>query len=76
LQVLQQLRAQGIAAELYPDAAKMKKQFSYADKKGIPFLLMIGPEEVAEGKYQLKDMEKGEQIALPLVEIMARLQAN
>ena len=59
LQVVNRLRNAGIAAELYPDAAKLKKQFGYADKKGVAYTLMIGSAEMESGIYQLKDMKSG-----------------
>jgi histidyl-tRNA synthetase len=61
LPVLQQLRQQGIAAELYPEAAKLKKQMSYADQKHIPFVVLMGPEEIESGLLQLREMQTGEQ---------------
>lgn len=73
LSVLGRLRQQGISCELYPEASKLKKQFSYAHKKGIPYLLLIGEEERQSGKYQLKSMESGAQEALDLEEILSRL---
>jgi histidyl-tRNA synthetase len=55
------LRQQGIATEIYPDAAKLKKQFAYADKKGIPFMAVLGETEISEGTVALKDLRTGEQ---------------
>lgn len=71
--LLANLRKEGIAAELYPVAAKLKKQMSYADAKQIPFVLLVGEEEVASGDLTLKNMESGEQtkVKLPtLIELM------
>jgi histidyl-tRNA synthetase len=48
----------------------LKKQFAYADKKNIPFTLVIGAEELASGKYQLKNMKSGEQQFLSVAEIV------
>ena len=73
LKVLTQLRQAGIAAELYPDSAKLRKQFTYADRLGIPFTLVIGSEEIAKEAYQLKNMQSGEQAALSVEEIIAKL---
>jgi len=61
LQVLQRLQAAGIASELYPDVAKMKKQMKYADQKQIPFVVLIGEEERESGNLSLKNMKTGEQ---------------
>ena len=55
------LRARGIACEVYPDATKLKKQFEYADRKGIPYLAIVGDREVAEGTVTLKNLSTGEQ---------------
>ena len=55
------LRRAGIACEVYPDTAKLKKQFEYADRKGIPYLAIVGDQEVAEGTVTLKNLATGEQ---------------
>ena len=70
IQILQQLRDQGINSELYPDAGKMKKQLNYANKRGIPFVLMIGSTEIETEVYSLKNMQTGEQQKLGLSEII------
>lgn len=75
LTVLNRLRSEGIASELYPESAKMKKQFSYADKKNIPYTLMIGEEEMATGKFKLKNMTSGEQELLSIETIIERIRA-
>jgi histidyl-tRNA synthetase len=61
LPILASLRQQGIRCEIYPDASKMKKQMQYANQKGIPFVIMTGETEMAEGKVMLKNMTTGEQ---------------
>lgn len=61
LRLLADLRAAGIAAELYPAAVKLKKQMGYADDKKIPYVLLVGEEETASGDLSLKDMKSGEQ---------------
>lgn len=61
LPLLNRLRQANIAVELYPTAAKLKKQMKYADNKGIPFVLLIGEEEVSSGQLSLKDMQTGDQ---------------
>jgi len=61
LRVVQSLRTEGIAAEIYPDLAKLKKQLEYANKKGIPFVIVIGSEEVGSGLLTFKNMDTGEQ---------------
>ena len=55
------LRATGIACEIYPDSAKLKKQFEYADRKGIPYLAIVGDQEVTDGTVTLKNLATGEQ---------------
>lgn len=56
-----QLRDSGINAEVYPETAKLGKQFTYADKKGIPYVVLIGENELATGMISVKDMKSGEQ---------------
>jgi histidyl-tRNA synthetase len=58
---VQQLRAQGIVAEIYPDRQKLKKQFEYADRRGIPFAAIVGAEELKNGVVSMKNMKTGEQ---------------
>ncbi len=74
LQVIAQLRRAGIASELYPDSAKMKKQMGYADAKAIPFVAIIGESELADGTVTLKNMLTGEQVSLSLEGVIARLK--
>lgn len=73
LGILSEIRNAGISAEIYPDSAKMKKQFEYADKKGIPFVVIVGTEEIEKGQYQLKNMINGEQSALSLQDIIHKV---
>jgi histidyl-tRNA synthetase len=61
LQLIKQLRAEGISSELYPDNAKLKKQFKYADDKGVAFTVIIGESELQAGNVVLKNMATGEQ---------------
>ena len=56
-----ELRAAGIAVEVYPEPTKMKKQMGYADAKGIPFVAIVGGDEMAQNKVMLKNMTTGEQ---------------
>ena len=62
LPVLKRLREAGVRSELYPDAAKMKKQMSFANAKQIPFVALAGENEMAAGKFTLKNMTTGEQM--------------
>ena len=74
MQVLAQVRAAGIRAEIFPDASKMKKQMSYANAKGIPFVALVGENEMNEGKVTLKNMESGEQCLLTPAELVAAIR--
>jgi histidyl-tRNA synthetase len=75
LPILQQLRDAGIAAELYPDHAKLKKQMSYANDKKIPFVILIGSEEIGSGLLTLKNMETGDQQKLEVGELIKTITA-
>lgn len=74
LQVLKKLRDNNIIAELYPEQAKLKKQFSYADKKNIAFVLIIGANEINTGNLTLKNMKSGEQYSLKINDIIAKFK--
>lgn len=71
LPVMQQLRANGISAELYPDAGKMKKQFDYANKKGINHVVIVGASEMQNGEVSIKDMVSGEQTTISKEKVIA-----
>lgn len=64
LPIVQKLRADGISVEIYPDAAKLKKQMSYADSLAIPYVILAGSEELKQGIFTLKDMAEGSQETL------------
>jgi histidyl-tRNA synthetase len=64
LKALTSLRKADIAAEIYPEHAKLKKQMAYANAKAIPYVILIGTEEIAAGKVVLKNMESGEQFSV------------
>jgi len=70
LKILEELHRQDIKAELYPDNVKMQKQMKYADQKSIPYVLLIGEEEIKSGYYTLKNMETGAQHNLKLSQII------
>jgi histidyl-tRNA synthetase len=72
LPTVARLRQAGIRTEYYPDAAKMKKQMSYANAKQIPFVVLAGESEMAEGKFTLKDMATGEQQLLTPDELIEK----
>ena len=68
------LRSKGIRTEIYPEAAKMKKQMGYADDKKIPFVALVGEDEIASGKITVKNMATGEQQQLLPDEIISLLK--
>lgn len=74
LPILKTLRANGINAEIYPDASKMKKQMTYADKKGIPYVALVGENEMKTGIISLKNMASGEQENLSTDELIQKLK--
>ena len=65
LPVAAALRAAGVSVEVYPEDSKLKKQFDYADRKGIPFISICGSTEAAEGLIQIKNLATGEQKSFP-----------
>ncbi|TDG37649.1 histidine--tRNA ligase [Pedobacter changchengzhani] len=73
LPILQQFRNAGISAELYPASAKLKKQMAYADAKKIPYVVLIGGDEIASGELTFKNMETGEQKKLSASAILELL---
>ena len=74
LPILHQLRVNGIASELYPSSAKLKKQMGYADDKQIPFVILIGSDEMQNGVLTLKNMQSGDQQKLALDSIITLLK--
>ena len=74
MQVLAKVRMAGIRAELYPDCCKMKKQMGYANANSIPFVALVGENEMNEGKVTLKNMETGEQILLTPEELITEMK--
>lgn len=73
LKAIKTLRSKGIKAELYPDAAKMKKQMNYANKRSIPFVVLIGDEELKTNTFTLKNMSSGEQSKITLTSLLEQL---
>ena len=73
LPIVAKVRQAGIRAEIFPDSTKMKKQMSYANAKQIPFVVLAGDNEIAEGKVTLKNMETGEQTLVSADELIAKL---
>ena len=75
-QWVSKLVASGIRAELYPDASKLKKQFDFADKKGIGFLALVGTNEMAANAIPLKNLATGEQTTLDFEGILAAVKGH
>ena len=73
LPIVAKVRQAGIRAEIFPDSTKMKKQMSYANAKQIPFVVLAGDNEIAEGKVTLKNMETGEQTLVSADELIQKL---
>ena len=75
LPILEKVREAGVRAEIYPDASKMKKQMGYANDKQIPFVAIVGENEMNEGKLTLKNMTTGEQSLVTPDELLAVVKA-
>ena len=75
LELARTTRAAGISTEVYPDAAKMKKQMAYANARHIPFVALIGENELQQGLVTLKNMATGEQSQLTPEQLLAHLRA-
>jgi len=73
-QWVQNLVNRGVRAELFPDASKLKKQFDFADKKGITFMAMVGTDEMAADTIPVKNLATGDQKAMTLDEIVALIK--
>jgi histidyl-tRNA synthetase len=74
LKVLSALRSAGIASEIYADLTRIKKQLDYANKKQIPFALVIGSEEMSSSLIAIKNLDTGEQEKLYLEQILEKLK--
>jgi histidyl-tRNA synthetase len=75
LKALRDLRKAGINSELYPDAAKMKKQMNYANKKSIPYVVLVGEDEMNSGLLTVKNMNDGTQENVTLVDLVKKINA-
>ena len=69
---IQSLRSNGIVAELYPDALKLKKQITYANRRDIPYVVLVGDQEMNSNTYTLKTMLDGSQKTLDLKAIISQ----
>jgi len=70
LQLLAKVREAGVSAEIYPEAAKMKKQMAYANSKSVSYVAMVGENEIAQNRISLKNMVTGEQKSVTLEEMI------
>ncbi|MFD3393814.1 histidine--tRNA ligase [Aquirufa sp. OSTEICH-129V] len=73
IRIANELRKDNLAIEVYPDIAKIKKSFEFADKKGIPFVGVIGGQEIKDGTVTLKEMKNGEQRVLSISDLVRAL---
>ncbi|MDI5893401.1 histidine--tRNA ligase [Flavobacterium algoritolerans] len=64
MKAIKELRNSGVKVELYPDNAKVAKQFQHADKRGIPFAVIVGEQEMASNSFSLKNLVSGEQTSV------------
>lgn len=74
LGLLRELRDAGVAAEIYPDCGKMKKQMEYANRRGIPYVVIVGSQELEAKAATVKDMRSGEQRQVPFGELAEYLK--
>lgn len=76
LPLVAELRSGGISCELYPESAKLKKQFEYADKRSIPVVIVAGETEISEGTVNVKNMITGEQNKVNCSELLNHIKDN
>lgn len=74
MKAIKKLREYGVNAELYPDNAKMKKQMNYANKRDIPFVVIVGEEEMKNNLFALKNMKTGEQNKVDIDSLISKLK--
>ena len=75
LSYINQLREKNITCELYPSNAKIKKQFDYANQKGIDFVIIIGDEEVKSNIFKLKEMKSGDQSSIDISNLLSEIES-
>lgn len=73
--ILDLLRSEGIKSELYPEPVKIKKQMQYADKNNIPYVIIVGKDEIDSGKLSLKNMKTGEQKNMPVHKLIEHVKS-
>ncbi|HIC30678.1 MAG TPA: histidine--tRNA ligase [Flavobacteriaceae bacterium] len=74
MKAIKKLREYGVNAELYPDDTKMKKQMNYANKRDIPFVVIVGEEEMKNNIFALKNMKTGEQNKVDIDSLISKLK--
>ncbi len=75
MQTIKKLREIGIKSELYPDNVKLKKQMNYANRREIPFVALVGEQEIQENNYTLKNMHTGEQTLCNLDDLIRLIKS-
>ena len=75
LSYVNQLREKNITCELYPSNAKIKKQFDYANQKGIDYVIIIGDEEVKSNIFKLKEMKSGDQSSIDISNLLSEIES-
>ena len=70
------LRSEGLRVQLYGEQKKFKQKMAYANKLGVPFAVLLGEDEIAEGKCSVKNMRTGEQVKLTPAEAAAHIKAD
>ena len=76
LPVVDKLRKTGINAEIFPDAAKLKKQLIYANNKNIPFVVLVGENEIKSNRFTMKNMHSGEQQLVEFSDLLTKLSKH
>jgi len=76
IKLVQKLRTAGVNSEIFFETGGLKKQFKYANKLGIPYVVVMGPDEIDKNEASLKDMKSGEQNQLPIDKIISILKIN
>ena len=74
--IAEQLRSQGLKVQLYGEAKKFKQKMTYANKLGVPFIVLLGEDELAQGVCSVKDMRTGQQVTLPSGDAAAHIKAG
>jgi histidyl-tRNA synthetase len=74
LPLASQLRETGIVTEIYPDSGKMKKQLKYADQKQIPYVVLVGENEISSGSLTVKNMKSGEQTSMTVAQLIMQVK--